>query len=57
MADKRDANYTIVNVIGQKVLNGKVNHSTINVSNLENGMYILKINDGQRAFTKKFIKK
>ncbi|WP_275315636.1 endonuclease [Tenacibaculum bernardetii] len=57
MADNRDANYTIVNVIGQKVLNGKVNHSTINVSNLENGMYILEINDGQRAFTKKFIKK
>ena len=57
MADNRLANFTIVNVIGQKVLSGKVNHSTINVSNLENGMYILEINDGQKAFTKKFIKK
>ena len=57
MADNRDANFKIVNIIGQKVLNGKINHSTINVSNLKNGIYILEINDGQRAFTKKFIKK
>ncbi|WP_299158100.1 endonuclease [uncultured Tenacibaculum sp.] len=57
MADNRDANFKITNIIGQKVLFGKVNHANINVSNLNNGMYILEVNDGQRSFTKKFIKK
>ena len=40
-----------------KGLKGQINNATIDISNLENGMYFLKINDNQKVFTKKFIKK
>ncbi|CAM1354464.1 endonuclease [Tenacibaculum insulae] len=57
MTDNRTTTFKVFNVIGQEVLKGNVNHSTINVANLKNGIYLLEINDGQRSFTKKFIKK
>ena len=57
MADSRAAYFKITNIIGQQILQGKVNHANVDVSNLNNGMYILEVNDGQRSFTKKFIKK
>ncbi|WP_299120966.1 endonuclease [uncultured Tenacibaculum sp.] len=57
LGDDRNANYKITNTIGQKVLSGKVSHATINIANLYNGLYIIEVNDGQRSFTKKFIKK
>jgi len=57
MADNRVASYKIMNTIGQEVLRGTTKHVNINVSNLENGIYILRINDNQKTITKKFIKK
>ena len=57
MASDRKANFKIINSIGQEVLKGQINNATIDISNLENGMYFLKINDNQKVFTKKFIKK
>lgn len=57
MADDRDANYTIVNLVGQKVRSGAVSRAHINIANLNNGVYILKIDDGQRAFKQKIIKR
>ncbi|MBA6154937.1 endonuclease [Tenacibaculum sp. S7007] len=57
MADDREAYFNITNTIGQKIASGKVDHANINVSNLTNGIYILEVTDGQRSFTKKFIKK
>jgi len=56
LKDLRDATYSIYNTIGQVVLKGNTNR-TINVSNLHNGIYTIEINDGQRSFTKKLIKK
>ena len=34
----------------------KIDSNSINVSNLNAGVYILQINDGQKSITKKFIK-
>lgn len=57
MGDDRVAHFKITNIIGKTVLKGKVSNSNINVSNLKNGIYILQVNDGQRSFNKKIIKK
>ncbi|MDY0779691.1 endonuclease [Tenacibaculum sp. IB213877] len=56
LKDGRDASFRIVNLIGQTVKKGQVDR-TVDVRTLQNGMYILEVNDGQRSFTKKFIKK
>ena len=54
--DNRNVTYKITNYIGQTVLKGTLNRQ-IDVRKLETGIYILEINDNQRSFTKKFIKK
>ena len=56
LRDKRDASFKIINTIGQTVLNGTIDEN-IDVSNLSKGLHILEVNDGQRSFIKKFIKK
>jgi len=38
------------------VKSGSIENSSINVSNLNAGIYILEVNDGQKSVTKKFIK-
>ncbi|MES2812271.1 MAG: M4 family metallopeptidase [Bacteroidota bacterium] len=55
--DNRNIAYRIFNMIGQEVKSGKLEQSEINVSNLEGGLYIFEINDGQKTITKKFVKK
>ena len=49
-------NYSVINYLGQVVKTGSVENNSINVSNLNAGVYILQINDGQKSVTKKFIK-
>lgn len=57
LLDNREATYSIYNVLGQQVLNGSLNRTaTINVSTLSNGLYIVKINDGQKELVERFIK-
>ncbi len=56
LGDNRDVNYKIVNYIGQTVKQGKFERN-IDVRDLNSGMYIIEINDNQRSFTKKFIKR
>ncbi|WP_428743046.1 endonuclease [Tenacibaculum sp.] len=57
LADDRNATFRITSFTGQQVLNGKVTHNNINIANLNKGIYILEVNDGQKSFTKKIIKK
>jgi hypothetical protein len=38
------------------VKTGSIENNSINVSNLNAGIYILEVNDGQKSVTKKFIK-
>ncbi|TCP27859.1 putative secreted protein (Por secretion system target) [Tenacibaculum skagerrakense] len=49
--------YSIVNTIGQTVQRGELTNGTINVANLTFGMYILEVNDGQKSFKTKLIKR
>ncbi len=47
-------NYTIKNISGQKVQNGQVN-SSINVTNLEEGIYFIEIINNNKTYTNKFV--
>ena len=49
--------FRMMNTIGQVVKAGKIQGNTINVSNLERGIYLLEVNDGQKSLTTKLIKK
>ena len=58
LASKADnMTYKIVNVLGSVVQKGRLDSSNINVSNLNTGMYILEVNDGQKSLTTKLMKK
>ncbi len=56
LKDNRLANYRIINYIGSTVIEGKI-EKIVDVSNLQSGVYLIEINDGQRSFIKKLIKK
>ena len=56
LRDSRDAQYKIVNMLGQTVRQGAVDGNSINVNNLKAGMYYIDINDGQRSISSKLIK-
>ncbi|WP_420551989.1 GEVED domain-containing protein [Tenacibaculum aiptasiae] len=58
LASKADAvSYRIVNTIGKVVQAGKLTSANINVSDLNTGMYILEVNDGQKLLKTKLMKK
>ncbi|OSY87004.1 peptidase S8 [Tenacibaculum holothuriorum] len=58
LASKADnASYKIVNTIGRVVKAGRLDSGNINVSQLNSGMYILEVNDGQKSLTTKLVKK
>ena len=47
--------YRVMNMVGQTVIKGN-SKGEVNVSNLQNGMYFIEVNDGEELMTKKFIK-
>lgn len=49
--DNREATFNIFNTVGQIVLKGKTDRS-IDVSQLQKGIYLIEVHDGQRSFTK-----
>jgi bacillolysin len=53
---KEQASFSIHNLLGQEVANGKLSNS-INVNQLESGIYILNATIDGRTITKRFIKK
>ncbi|MBA6156765.1 fibronectin type III domain-containing protein [Tenacibaculum sp. S7007] len=58
LASKADnMTYKIVNTIGRVVQAGRLESSNINVTNLNSGIYILEVNDGQKSLTTKLMKK
>ncbi|OAB80177.1 M4 family metallopeptidase [Cochleicola gelatinilyticus] len=57
LLDNREATYEIFNVLGQQVSNGMLDRTaTINVNNLAAGLYLVKINDGQKDLIQRFVK-
>ena len=49
-------NYSVINYLGQVVKTGNVENNSINVSNLNAGIYILEVSNGKKLVTEKFIK-
>lgn len=57
LLDNREATYEIFNVLGQQVANGSLDRAaTINVNKLAAGLYLVKINDGQKDVIQRFVK-
>ncbi len=52
-----DSTYRIINTIGQTVQNGELSAEQIDISNLNSGIYVLEVNDGQKAHKSKLVKK
>ena len=52
-----NATFRVFNLMGQVVLNGKISNEMINVSNLQEGNYILEISSDNKITTKRFLKK
>lgn len=50
-----DINVSIINMLGKEVLNSKVTNNTVNVANLANGIYIVKVTEDGKTSTKKLI--
>ncbi len=50
-----DIHVSIVNMLGNEVVNTKVTNNTVNVSNLASGIYIVKITEEGKNSTKKLI--
>ncbi|WP_340064321.1 M43 family zinc metalloprotease [Ascidiimonas aurantiaca] len=51
-----DTSYRIINLLGQTVKSGKLHEQRINVNELQTGVYIFELNDGEEISTQKFIK-
>ena len=56
MNDARETAYQVFDMMGKKVLKGNLSSGTIQVNGLSSGVYLLKLNDGQKEVAKKFIK-
>jgi len=48
--------YRVVNVLGQTVVSGTLVNDTIDLGNLEAGVYFVELTDGDEKFVKRFIK-
>ncbi|RZJ53258.1 MAG: T9SS type A sorting domain-containing protein [Flavobacterium sp.] len=57
LGDKTGATFTITNTLGQQVGKGELSDSSIDVSKLGTGIYLIELKGSQKTITKKFIKK
>lgn len=51
-----NSDFSILNMNGEIVKSGKINANTIQVETLSKGAYFLKVNDGEKLYSSKFIK-
>jgi len=52
-----DASFEIIDLMGKKVLNGNLTNNEINIENLNNGSYIIRLNDKTQTYQGRFIKR
>ena len=57
LAKSDGATFRITNNLGQQVNSGQLNGSSIDVSRLNTGIYIIELNNGGKRIVKKFVKK
>jgi hypothetical protein len=56
LKDKNMTSYAITNLMGQKVIIGQLSSTSINVSQLEAGVYIIEFSSDKKSLSRKFIK-
>ncbi len=56
-SDIENVTYSIFSILGQVVAKGNLTNDYININNLNAGIYLLEINDGEEKMIQKFIKK
>ncbi len=52
-----NSEYEIINVNGTTVKKGALNDGKVTISELDNGNYFIRMNDGVKVSTGKFVKK
>ncbi len=55
--EAKNVTYTISSMLGKVITRGYLTDDYINVNNLNTGIYLLEINDGEEKMVQKFIKK
>jgi hypothetical protein len=55
--DDSNISFTILNILGQQVLSGKLNTNSIDVSNLKAGLYLIELTGNTKKGVQRFIKK
>ena len=53
---KIQSTYRITNLLGQVVSKGTIKNNTVNVNELQRGLYLLELTDEEETFTTKFVK-
>lgn len=48
--------YSIYNILGEQISDGKLDSDMINVSNLESGMYMIILYKSDKVYSGKFVK-
>ncbi|MBA6154936.1 T9SS type A sorting domain-containing protein [Tenacibaculum sp. S7007] len=56
-SEAENVTYTITSMLGKVITRGYLTNDYINVNNLNTGIYLLEINDGEEKMVQKFIKK
>lgn len=56
-AKAKNLTFKIVNLVGKTIKSGIITNNTMNISDLKTGIYLLKVNDGQKSMTTKLVKK
>lgn len=54
--EQKISEVSIIDITGKIIMITKQNTKTINVSDLSNGLYFIKLSTGERTITKKFLK-
>jgi len=57
LRDQKMENYTVVNMLGQTVLNGKISDKQIDISSLQNGIYQIVFTSDKKSLTRRLVKK
>ncbi|HFS67528.1 MAG TPA: T9SS type A sorting domain-containing protein [Flavobacteriia bacterium] len=48
--------FSIINLLGQTVMQGDISDKTVNISNLKQGVYLIKFNSDKKQIIRRFIK-
>lgn len=56
VSSREGLKYNISTLTGQLISAGDIENSRVNVAGLNNGIYLITIRDGEKSFTRKFVK-